>query len=94
MSWNYRVATYMFSYKKTFSKDNQLSKREDERLFKICSAYYDKDGKLESYGEGSKTDSLDGYESAEDLKKTIDLIQKASAKPIIDLDNFPNEWNK
>ena len=36
-TWNYRVGTYLFSYKKNFKDNKKLSKLKDERLFCIIS---------------------------------------------------------
>lgn len=95
--WNYRVGTYMFSYKKAIGKDSKLADHPDERLYKIVSVYYKTvDGKVmpEAYGAGSQTDTLDGFESFKDLKRTSALIQLAYQKPILDLDNFPSEFEE
>lgn len=85
--WNYRVVTYMHSYK-TIGRT--------ERLFKIVSVYYEltDNGDITpvSYGE-SKTDILDGHEDLSSLKFEVDIVTKACEKPILDLDNWPNEYN-
>lgn len=90
--WNYRVGTYMYSYAKDYGEDSALGQHEDERLFGIISAYYDKDSEIpHSYG---KSNYSDGWESPEEIKDFIQKMSKAHEKPIIDLDNWPNEFIK
>lgn len=91
MSWNYRIGTYMFSYKETF-KDNspKLAEMEDQRLFSIIEVYYDKDGTPNGYTEGKPTKD---WEELSDLIGTLDLLKLAVDKPIIDMDSFPKEWH-
>ena len=92
MSWNYRIGTRNFSYKNTFPDNPKLSEHEDERLFSIIEVYYDKDGRPKGYGDNGKV--LNDWEDLSDLIGTIDLVKLALEKPIIDLDNFPNEWDE
>jgi len=93
--WNYRIGTKIFSYQKTFNKKNpEMSKLEDQRLFSIIEAYYPslKEAEIgvpDSYVERG---SFENWEDLEDLKATLKLVKKAMKKPIIDLDNFPNEY--
>ena len=92
MSWNYRVGTKIFSYKKTFGGEGgnqKLAASPDVRLFSIVEVYYSKKNKPNGYAESC---SLKDWESMEDLKGTYDLIAGAFTKPILDLDNFPNEY--
>lgn len=89
MSWNYRIGTHVFSYKKAFVNNSKLAEMKDQRLFSIIEVYYDKNGKPEGYID--KKNSLSNWEDLEDLKGTWELIGKAFEKPIIDLDNFPKE---
>lgn len=95
--WNYRLVTYMYSYKIHFPDGHPLRENPDERLFKVVSVYYDTndDGAMipTSWGD-SKTDILDGHESLTDLKYTIDKIQEAYNKPILNLDSFPDEYKE
>jgi len=89
-TWNYRIATYNFSYKNTFPNNKEFQKVPDVRMFKIISVYYDEHSNINGYGEGGSTDSLDGFENVKDIEDTIKKIKKALKKPILDLDNFPN----
>ena len=91
MSWNYRVCTRIFSYKKEFPKAPEMSKMEDQRIFSILEVYYDKDGNVNGYIDETKN-SLAGWEDYEDLVGTHTLMKKAFDKPILDLDNWPNEY--
>jgi hypothetical protein len=92
MSWNYRICTHVFSYKKTFVNNEKLASIEDQRLFSIEEVYYDENGKPHSHTKGKNP--LGNWEDLSDLIGTVDLIKLALSKPIIDLDNFPNEWKK
>ena len=91
MSWNYRIGTHVFSYKKAFVNNPKLSKMEDQRTFSIIEVYYDKNGVPTGY-IGPQKNPLGHWEDLDDLKGTIDLVKLALEKPIIDIDNFPNEW--
>jgi len=90
MSWNYRVSTKMFSYKDTFPENEKFCEMEDQRLFSIIEVYYDKKGKPESYADDINPTA--NWEDLNDLTGTLDLIKLAHDKPIIDLDNWPNEY--
>jgi len=97
MSWNYRVATKAFSYKKQFEgKNEKLAAYPDERFFSIVDAYYDskEDAKNNLASSYVEQNPLSNLESVEDLKMMHKLIRRAFKLPIIDLDNFPNEWKK
>jgi len=92
MKWNFRIGTKIFSYKETFKDtDEKLTKRPDERHFSIIEVYYDKDDNIIAYGE---VNPLNNWDNMKDLKGTYDLIGDAFNKPILDLDNFPNEYKK
>ena len=91
MSWNYRIGTYVFSYKETFPNNPKLAENEDERLFSIIEVYYDKKGNPEAYSD--KVKPLADWEILSDLIGTVDLVKLALSKPIIDLNDFPNEWH-
>lgn len=90
MSWNYRIGTHVFSYKQVFTDNPKLADQKDSRLFSIIEVYYDKNGNPNSYVD--KANPLNNWESLEDLKGTVDLVKLALGKPIIDIDNFPDEW--
>jgi len=80
----------MFSFKKTYPDNVKMHQFPDMRLFKITSVYYDEFGGPNSWAEKGGTDLLDGWESYKELEGTLELIQGALAKPILDLDEFPN----
>lgn len=90
-TWNYRIATKLFSYKKEFEgKNEKMSEFPDERLFYVIEVYYQKDSKIpDSYVE---RDPINALTSIKDIKWTLKKIKKALKKPIIDLDNWPNEY--
>lgn len=90
MSWNYRICTHLFSYKKAFVNNPKLAEQKDQRIFAIHEVYYNKDGVAD--GCHKNPVSLGGFEDVEDLKATVDMLHNAYEKPIIDLDNFPNEY--
>lgn len=93
MSWNYRIATKIFSYKEKFKDTNEkLAEHPDTRLFSVIEVYYDDDGTPNGYMP--KSNVLADWESLEDLASTYRLIEAAFDKPILDLDNFPNVWEK
>lgn len=90
MSWNYRIGTKLFSYSKEFEgKNEKLANHPDSRLFSIIEVYYDETGIPNGYTEPNP---LANWESLDDLKGTLKLVELAFTKSIIDLDNFPNEW--
>lgn len=60
------------------------------RLFDIAEVYYDSEGVPHSYC--SVGTCLTGWADLQDLKGTYDKIASAFEKPIINLDNFPNEF--
>jgi len=94
MSWNYRIATYMYSYQEHFPNDPGWEHTPDERIFTIISAYYDKESDVpHSYGEFKQSNPLDGHDSAEDLFAKLGMMRDSYEKTIIDLDNWPDEWN-
>jgi hypothetical protein len=91
MSWNYRLGTYIFSYKESFPDNEEFQKMENERLYKMLSVYYEKDGTITGYGEKS---DIDGFESVEAVTFTLEKMLEALSKPILDLDNFPKIYVK
>ena len=90
MSWNYRICTHLFSYKKAFVNNKKMAENKDVRIFAIHSVYYDKDGVPE--GSSRDAENLGGFETLEDLKGNIDKVNEAFNKPILDLDDWPKEW--
>jgi hypothetical protein len=77
--WNYRIITILYK--------NEIVNIE-ERLFSIVEVYYKK-GKPESYAEKN---ILNSHYSKKDLKWSFKHIKKAFKNPILDADNWPNEW--
>lgn len=74
--WNYRLVTYFDTSTYT-------------RFFSIRECYYKK-GVLDSYSE--KENNFFTWEEIDDVLGTFLNLQAAFKKPVIDLDNFPNEW--
>jgi len=87
--WNYRIGTYLFDYSKL---DNEAYKDKkkfpDERLFSIIEVHYEK-GKPISHGG---KDLLQNSSSLSDLILSHKYIKQAFSRPILDLDNWPNEF--
>ncbi len=89
--WNYRIGTKMYSYKKNFGKTNsELANQSDERLFSVIEVYYDSQGVPTGYSDTSVKD----WDSYKDLEETYKLMAKAFQKPVLDLDNWPEEWKE
>ena len=62
----------------------------NERVFSVFEIYYsDRKGKKP---DGYVERTLSEHVSIKDIKWTLKKIKKALKQPIIDLDNFPNEW--
>ena len=89
MSWNYRLSTHNFCYKDEFPPDHAMYDHEDVRLFSIIEVYY-KDGEINGYADNIKP--LANWEELNDVKGTVNLLKLALDKPILDLDNWPNEY--
>jgi len=71
--------------------NKKMAENKDVRIFAIHSVYYDKDGVPD--GSSRDAENLGGFETLEDLKGNIDKVNEAFKKPILDLDNWPNEWD-
>lgn len=89
MSFNYRVGTEIYNYE-------FAGEQRSERIYSIVEVIYE-DGKPVSHSlkrEDLKdyVNKLSFHESYDELKGTYDLIGKAFEKPVLDLDNFPNEF--
>ena len=78
--WNYRLATKV-TYVEAMNKSY--------RTFQLIECHYTK-GVAHMYGE--KGNSLSGHETINELKGSHALMEGAFDKPILDLDNFPNEY--
>lgn len=68
----------------------KFHKEHNIRIFGIIECYYT-NGVLDSY---SGKENFYEFDSLEDVMSTHKLIGEAFAKPTIDLDNFPHEWEK
>jgi hypothetical protein len=64
----------------------------DVRLFSIYEVYYNNDETFNGYCEAKNL--LKDIESLKGLKWTHKAIKNAFKKPILDLDNWPEEYNK
>jgi hypothetical protein len=61
----------------------------------IREVYYEEiDGKRIPNGCTQRATQLGSWESIESLFETTKKVKLAFAKPILDLDNWPNEWMK
>lgn len=89
MSWNYRLVTHNHTYKDKFPEGHAFHGHEDTRLFSIIEVYY-KDGEINGYADNIKP--LANWEELNDVKGTVNLLKLALDKPILDLDNWPNEY--
>ena len=79
MTWNYRVST---------------SKNEHGRVFGIIEVYYDKKHKADGHSDPETFSPLSGWENYKYLKATYETIKEAFKQPILDLDNWPNEYKE
>jgi len=68
----------------------KFHKEHDSRTFYVTECYYT-NGVLDGY---STKENFYEFDSLEDVMSTHKLISEAFNKPIIDADNFPNEWEK
>lgn len=80
-TWNYRIGTYLHKYN-----------NKEVRLYKIVSVYYDENKVINGYGD--RDFALIDYESISDMKYDLEKSLLAYDKPILNLDNFPNEWKE
>ncbi len=78
MSWNYRVGTMMIP---------------TERVFGIIEVYYSEDGFPDGHS-GLAHNTLSDIDNYKGLEEAYELIGKAFKEPIIDLDNFPDEYKE
>jgi hypothetical protein len=92
--WNFRIVTKIIPEKQGIDLADPRNNKTfpAERLFSITEVYY-KNGKPDSYIESDKN-RLDALDSIKDIKWNLKKMKKAFKKPILDLDNFPNEWKK
>jgi len=80
MSWNYRMVTY-----------KSYNDGKPTRLFAVTEVYYDEKGNPDGFIKPPKI-ILSHKEDIEDLRGTYELVGGAFEKPIIDADDFPNEY--
>lgn len=76
MGWNFRIGT------KKDAKTNT-------RLFSVIECYYDSGHNPNGYGIKN---ILENWETPDELKWTMKKVLTAFDKPVLDLDNFPNEY--
>ena len=62
----------------------------DDWFFQIHEVYYDEEGKAHSYTANGVSV---GAESIEDINWVLDKMKECVNKPILSVDNFPNEWS-
>jgi len=74
--WNYRICSY------THERDNQ-------RYLAIREIHYKDD--IPVAVSTAELDNVNEFESLDDITWTIDAMKSAMNKPILDLDNFPEE---
>ena len=79
-TWNHRILAHKESPGTQF----------EETIYAIHEVYT-KDGKLSSYAESPVNLSAT---STEGLKWTLDRMRECLEKPILDRDNFPEEWKE
>jgi len=86
MSWNYRIVTKL--------EPSPLKGKPPSRLFSIAEVYYadDKSTNADSYADGKNI--LSNWETIDELKWTAEKVLLAFEKPILDLDNWPNEYKE
>jgi hypothetical protein len=70
-----------------------MSKHPDQRIFSIQEVYYNKEDEPIAY-ISDKKNPLANWEALDEIIGTLDFVKLALDKPVIDLDNFPNEWDK
>lgn len=81
-TWDYRIATKIIQ-----ANNSSIPWRE----FLIVECYYNDNNVEHAY---IATDPTQGWDNPKELINTLKLILKAKSKPILDLDNWPNEWHK
>ena len=83
MSWCYQVGT------KEYVVDNHTY-----REFGIIEVYYNRKGKAGNHSNLETFNPLTGWDNYKDLKGTYKMIKEAFKQPILDLDNWPNEYKE
>lgn len=80
--FNFRVLT------KKLDNSNSVFFKND-RIFGVYEVHYE-DDKPTSYSEDALL--IRNWDSIKDLQFTVDKLQHAFSKPILDIDNWPNEF--
>ena len=81
--WNYRILT------RIDVKNNLTVDSKNWREFFLTEVYYKK-GKATSYAPD--LNPLSGWDDLKDLKWTVKHLKEALKKPVLDIDNWPEEW--
>lgn len=93
--WNYRIVTKLIKGQVDINLENPENNKKfpAERVFSIVEVYYNRDtDKPDSYTE--RGNIFDDHMSVKDLKWVSKKVKKAFKKPVLDLDNFPNEFHE
>ena len=83
--WNYRRVKYTHVHKTTTARTPYI-------LFGITEVFYNKKGVANSYVEPKEINLLNDHSEIDDIEGQYLLIKGAFDSPILDLDNFPNEF--
>jgi len=82
--WNHRVITW-----------ESKSPFGTERLFSIVECHYENGVPVACSEYKERGHNILGYHvSLKDIKWTVNMVKKCLDKPILDGDNFPNEWEE
>ena len=81
--WNHRIVTHVIK--------SPFPNGEDERVFSITEVHYE-NGVPSAYGENMNV--LKDHTSVKDLIWTNNRVKEALKKPVLDLENWPNEWKQ
>jgi hypothetical protein len=88
--WNHRIVTEMkpdVMDRDSLGNTKFISK--SFRVFSITEVHYE-DDKPVAYGMDMNV--MSGWETLKDLKGTYDMLASAFEKPVLDKNNWPNEW--
>ena len=87
MSWNYRRVKYTHVHE-------TLTATTPYVMFGVTEVFYDDKEIPNGYVDPKDIRHLTGEEKPSDINGEYDLIKGAFDKPILDLDNFPNEYTE
>ena len=79
--WNFRVLTSLHTY----------GNSETERIFEIAEVFYDKDDNPTGHSSGKRLMSTSDLKG---LSWQINKIKEGLRKPVLDKDNWPNEFKE